>query len=322
MGAEWLDEAPRSGMLRAMLRRHSILSGAAAAVLAAAGCATSAANNEHGPSFGQEGGSDGAQGDTGSPDEGNPESGGGGEGGTESGPGVDGGMDAASEGTGMEAAAGDTGSDAPIETGGGGDGGFVAPTCDGVIGAGEYGTIANEQTNTGTGQVWYLTWDANNLYVAIDQANVTEGSVVYVAPGPGDAGSGGLTSGYAYDGTDVTGLPFSASLVVYAKSSYNEARVVSGGAWGAPNTTAVKVCTGTSSSTREEVIPWSLVGGLPASFGWLGYLAAAGHAQGFIYGQMPADDPGGGPANAETYTKYYAVPDATPGKDTPFADEQ
>jgi len=320
MSAEWLDEAPRSGMLRAMLHRHSILSGAVAVVLAAAGCATSAANNEHGPSFGPEGGSDATQGDTGSPDEGSPETGGGDDGGgTESGPGVDAGMDAASEGTGTEASAGETGSDAPVETGGG-DGGFVAPTCDGVIGAGEYGSIANEQTNTSTGQVWYMTWDATNLYVAIDQANVTEGSVLYVALSPGDGGSGGLTSGYAYDGTDITGLPFSASLVVYGKSTYNEARVVTAGAWGAANTTAIKVCTGTSSATREEVIPWSLVGGLPGSFGWLGYVAAAGHVQGFIYGQMPADDPGGGPANAETYTKYYAVPNVTVR--TPFADEQ
>lgn len=301
-----------------MSRRHSILSGAAAALLAAAGCATSASNNEHGPTFGPEGGSDATQEDTGSPDEGSPETGGG-DGGTEAGPGVDAGMDARSDGTGMEAAA-ETGSDAAVEAGG--DGGFVAPKCDGVIGAGEYGSIANEQTNTSTGQVWYMTWDATNLYVAIDQANVTEGNVLYLALNPGDAGSGGLTSGYAYDGTDITGLPFSAALVVYGKSTYNEARVVTGGAWGAANTTTVKVCTGTSSATREEVIPWSLVGGLPGSFGWLGYMAAAGHAQGLIYGQMPADDPGGRPANAETYTKYFAVPNATPGVDTPFADEQ
>jgi hypothetical protein len=306
-------------MLRAMPHRHSIVSGAAFAVLAAAGCATSAANNEHGPTFGPEGGSDVTQGETGSPDEGSPETGGG-DGGHETGPGVDAGMDAASEATGMEAGA-EAGSDAPpAETGG--EGGFVAPTCDGTISPGEYGTIANEQTNTGTGQIWYMTWDSTNLYVAIDKATVTEGGVLYVALSPGDAGSGGLTSGYAYDGTDITSLPFAASLVVYAKSTYNEARVVTGGVWGAANTTTVKVCAGTSSVTREEVIPWSLVGGLPGSFGWLGYLAAANNPQGYIYGQMPADDPGGGPANAETYTRYYAVPNATPGVDTPFADEK
>jgi hypothetical protein len=287
------------------------------AVLAAAGCATSGSNNEHGPTFGPEGGSDVTQGD-GSPDDGSPETGGS-DGSTEAGPGVEAGMDAARDAAGMEAAA-ETGSDAPVETGG--DGGFVAPNCDGIIGAGEYGSSAHQQSNTSTGQVWYMTWDATNLYVAIDKANVTEGSVLYLALSPGDAGSGGSTSGYAYDGTNVTSLPFAASLVVYGKSTYEEARVVTGGAWGAPNTTAIKVCTGTSSATREEVIPWSLVGGLPASFGWLGYVAAAGNPQGYIYGQMPADNPGGGPANAETYSKYYSVPNATPGVDTPFANEQ
>jgi hypothetical protein len=305
-------------MLRAMSRRHSIVSGAAAALLAAAGCATSAANNEHGPTFGPEGGSDAMQGDT-SPDEGSPETGGG-EGGTESGQGVDAGKDAASEGTGMEAAAGETGGDAPVETGG--DAGFVAPTCDGTIGTGEYGGVANEQ-NSSNGQVWYMTWDATNLYVAISSANVAEASVIYVAVNPGDAGTG-LTSGYSYDNTDVTKLPFAADLVVYAKQSYDEARVGGATAWGTPNTTAVHVCVNASTSVREEVIPWSLVGGLPAAFGWTGYIAGnpSSNPAGFIYGQMPVDDPGGGDAGAESFTKYYAVPNATPGVDTPFAHEQ
>jgi hypothetical protein len=302
-------------MLRAMLHRHSILSGAAAVVLSAAGCATSAANNEHGPTFGAEGGSDATQGDTGSPDEGSPEAGG-----TETGPGVDAGMDAVSEGSGMEAAAVETGSDAPVETGG--DAGFVAPTCDGTIGTGEYGGVANEQ-NSNNGQVWYTTWDATNLYVAISGATVAEANVIYVAVNPGDAGTG-LTSGYSYDHTDVTTLPFAADLVVYAKQSYNEARVPGATSWGNAMASAVQVCVNASTNVREEVIPWMLVGGRPPAFGWTGYLAAnpMSNPAGYIYGQMPVDDPGGGDAGAESFTKYYAVPNATPGVDTPFADEQ
>lgn len=315
-----------------MFRSHSVVSGAAACLLAAAGCASSTPNNEHGPSFGSEAGTDASQEEAGGPEGGSPETGGN-DAGTESGnegggPGTDGGpTDAGREAAPVDAPE-EPSPDAPAETGG--DGGFVAPTCDGVIGPGEYGTIANEQSNTSTGQVWYMTWDATNLYVAIDQASVAEGSVIYVALAPGDGGSGGLTTGYAYDNTDVTSLPFGAGLVVYAHGAgastqqYAEARVGTGGVWGTANSTAVQVCTGTSSATREEVIPWSLVGGIPGSFGWLGYVAAAAstHPQGYIYGQMPSDDPGGAPANAETYTKYYAVPNATPGVDTPFADEQ
>lgn len=291
-------------------------------VLAAAGCATSAANNEHGPTFGPEAGSDATQGDTGSPDEGAPE-GGGNEGGSESGPGADGGKDAGSDSAraeGGEGAAPESGSDAPGEAGG--DAGFVAPTCDGVIGTGEYGGVADEQASS-NGQVWYVTWDATNLYVAISGANVAEGNVIYVALNPGDGGAG-LTRGYAYDNTDVTKLPFAADLVVYAKQSYNEARVAGASAWGTPDTTAVQVCVNVSASTREEVVPWSLVGGLPAAFGWTAYLAAnpASNPAGYIYGQMPVDDPGGADAGAASFGKYYAVPNATPGVDTPFADEQ
>ncbi len=295
--------------------------------LAAAGCATSAANNEHGPTFGPEGGSDAAQGDTGAPDEG--AEAGGNEGGGDGGPGVDSGSDAGSDVTGSEGgleAAVESGSDAPVDTGGG-DAGFVAPTCDGTIGTGEYGSVAYEQASS-NGQVWYVTWDATNLYVAVTGANVGEANVIYVAANPGDGGTG-LTSGYLYDNTDVTTLPFAADLVVYAKGpsgsqQYTEARVVAGGAWGAKNTTAVQICTGTSTTVREEVIPWSLIGGLPAAFGWTAYLAAnpSSNPGGYIYGQMPVDDPGGGDAGAESFTRYYAIPNATPGVDTPFANEQ
>lgn len=200
-------------------------------------------------------------------------------------------------------------------------GGFVAPTCDGVIGAGEYGD-ATHQDASGTGQTWYMTWDDKNLYVAIAGATVSEGNVLYVAPNPGDGGTGS-TSGQPYDNTDITALPFAADLVVYAKDGYDDAQVVSNGTWGSPVASAIQVCTD-KSSTREEVIPWSLLGGRPAAFGWLGYVAANpnNNPQGYIYAQMPTDDPGGAPANNLTYTKYFAVPDATPGVDAPFADEQ
>jgi hypothetical protein len=209
----------------------------------------------------------------------------------------------------------------PVETGL--DASFVAPTCDGTIAAGEYGSVAHEQAS-GSGQTWYVTWDATNLYIAISGATVAEANILYLAANPADGGAG-LTTGYAYDNTDVTHLPFAAGVVVYAKQSYDEARTVSASAWGTPNTTAVKVCTtGATATVREEVIPWSLLGGLPAAFGWTGYFAAspATNPAGYIYGQMPTDDFGGGDAGAVTFTKYYAVPNATPGVDAPFADEQ
>ena len=57
---------------------------------------------------------------------------------------------------------------------------WATPTIDGSIGNGEYGTN-NQLNNAGnTGQTWYMTWDANNLYVGIVNANIFEGRVLYV----------------------------------------------------------------------------------------------------------------------------------------------
>jgi len=238
---------------------------------------------------------------------------------------VESGTEAGLEAGGNEAGGQEAGTEAGSEAGAdaGSEAGIVAPTCDGVVSSGEYGGAANQGTSGS--QTWLMTWDDSNLYIAIENANVAEGNVVYVAIAPGtDAGfSGALTQGATYDNTDVTTLPFAASLVVYAHDGYTEARTPSGGGWNTQSTTAVQICDNAGTNVREEVVPWSLIGGRPASFGWFGYLAAApgGNPQGYIYGQEPSDNPGGAPANAETYTKYYAVPDATPGKDGAFSNE-
>lgn len=201
----------------------------------------------------------------------------------------------------------------------------VAPVCDGAIGAGEYGGAGNQAAAT-SGQTWYVTWDAQNLYVAIANANVLEGSILYVAVDPlsPTPPANGTTSGELYDSTDVTTLPFAAQLVVYAHDGYTESRVTSGSTWGSPDTVSVTLCDDATTQTREEVIPWSLLGGRPGNFGWTGYLAANGNAnpQGYIYGQMPTDDPSGSPANAAAFTTYFYVPDGAGVPTSPFSDEK
>jgi hypothetical protein len=196
--------------------------------------------------------------------------------------------------------------------------GIVAPVCDGVIGAGEYGGASN-QAASATGQTWYLTWDDTNLYVALQNANIGEGMVLYLA-----IAAGGTTVGQVYDGTDVTTLPFSADLTVYARDGYTQAREASGGTWGSPDQTSVAQCDNGTTQVREEVIPWSLIGGRPASFGWLAYVAAPqpSNPQGYIYGQMPTGNPSGAPANNDAFTQYYEVTNGTPGIGAPFADVQ
>ena len=61
---------------------------------------------------------------------------------------------------------------------------WATPTIDGSIGNGEYGTN-NQLNNAGnTGQTWYMTWDANNLYVGIVNANIFESGVLYIKGNP------------------------------------------------------------------------------------------------------------------------------------------
>ena len=61
---------------------------------------------------------------------------------------------------------------------------WATPVIDGSIGSGEYGTN-NSLSNAGnTGQTWYMTWDATNLYVGVVNANLSEGAVLYIKGNP------------------------------------------------------------------------------------------------------------------------------------------
>ena len=106
---------------------------------------------------------------------------------------------------------------------------WATPTIDGFIGSGEYGNN-NSLSNAGnTGQTWYMTWDANNLYVGIVNANLSEGAVIYVAGNPQNpptccSNADGNLAGFNYDGTDFSSLPFRAKFVTYVKTDYREYR--------------------------------------------------------------------------------------------------
>jgi hypothetical protein len=57
---------------------------------------------------------------------------------------------------------------------------WATPNIDGYIANGEYGSN-NQLNNAGnTGQTWYMTWDATNLYVGIVNANIYEAGVIYI----------------------------------------------------------------------------------------------------------------------------------------------
>ena len=188
---------------------------------------------------------------------------------------------------------------------------WATPTCDGTIGANEYGSAQNSFTTMG-GQQWSMTWNATNLYVALTSANTNEGVVLYIGYG----GMNALTSGQVYDNTAPGSLIFMANAVVYAKQGYNEVRVVSNNAWTQVNGN-VTFCK--SGNDREIVIPWTLIGAAnpPASFRWVGYATSGG---GFVYAQVPETNPSGAIGTNATFPHDYFVSSTANGSGAfPFA---
>lgn len=203
---------------------------------------------------------------------------------------------------------------------------WATPVIDGAIGAGEYGN--NNSVGTNTQQTWYMTWDATNLYVGITNANLGEGAVIYVTGNPQSDvkccgnGDGNLT-GSNYDNTSFSSLPFRAKFVTYVKNGYREYRNSDGnGGWTSQTSGYGQYADNGNSNVREVAIPWSAItgGGIPNSFVFFGYLTSSG---GYVYGQVPNDNPGQFIGTSATYTQYYAIVNTGNGTSTPpFSDEQ
>ena len=150
---------------------------------------------------------------------------------------------------------------------------WATPTVDGSIASGEYGNN-NTFLNAGnTGQTWYMTWDASNLYIGIVNANVSEGAVVYIAPNPQNpptccSNADGDLAGFTYDGTDFSSLPFRAKFVTYFKNGYREYRNSDGsGGWTAQTANYGQYADNAGNqNTREVAIPWSAITGGGTTF--------------------------------------------------------
>lgn len=198
---------------------------------------------------------------------------------------------------------------------------WATPTVDGTIQSGEYGNTANgtNQIATNTAQTWCMTWDATNLYVGITNADVSEAAIVYIG-----TSSPGTTAGQNYDRTSFSSLPFPAQFVTYFKDGYQEYRTASAGAWSNPTAGAeTYASSGGGSGTREIAIPWSAItggAGIPAQFNFFGYLTSSG---GYVYGQVPNDNPGAFIGTSATYTQYFSVLNTGNGTSTPpFSNER
>lgn len=203
---------------------------------------------------------------------------------------------------------------------------FATSSVNGVIAPGEYGVHSDGQNQQGTNsaQTWFMTWDDANLYVANTNANLFEASVLYIDINPaspvngGNDGDGSL-AGFNYDNTSFAQLPFRADFVAYFKEDYREFRRANGsGGWTGQTAFFGNYASGPG-NVRELAIPWSAItgGGRPASFLFFGYLTSPG---GFVFGQVPNENPGAFIGTAATYTRYFTVSSTANGASTkPFS---
>ncbi|MCU0445640.1 MAG: T9SS type A sorting domain-containing protein [Microscillaceae bacterium] len=187
---------------------------------------------------------------------------------------------------------------------------FNTPTINGSIGTNEYGIHTNgSNQQTVGGQTWFMTWDATNLYIAVTNANRGEGMVVYIDTNPTPViGSGndsnGSNVGQGYDNTNFAKLPFRAELVMYVKNDYREFRTSNGSNGWSSATTGFGTYSDNGSNLREIAIPWSAMGGRPASFAWFGYVTTS---SGLVYGQMPGDNIANNIGTSARYQRYFIV---------------
>lgn len=201
---------------------------------------------------------------------------------------------------------------------------FHSPNVNGTIAAGEYGTHTdgqNQQTNGGT--VWYMTWDATNLYIGITGANTSEAAVVYLdfdCPVPINSGTNanGTIVGNAYDNTNFAELQFRADAVVYVKNTYREYRTSDGSGGWSGATSGFGSYNESGGNVREVAIPWSGINsGIPSCFTWFGYVTTSG---GFVYGTVPTENAGGSIGTSARYERYYMVTSTANGAATkPFS---
>ena len=201
---------------------------------------------------------------------------------------------------------------------------------DGTITAGEYGTHTNgfNQQSSATG-TWYMNWDDSYLYVGLSGTNTGEGAIVYIDKNPvtpvnGGTNADGTNVGFNnYDGSNFAQLQFRADLVAYFKDSYREYRTADGAnSWSAATSSfGFYASASGTSGTKELAIPWSALGGKPASFNWFGYVAYSG---GGAYASIPTENPGSGGGttigSSARWERYYTVSSTTTGSSTaPFS---
>ncbi|WP_223650520.1 T9SS type A sorting domain-containing protein [Hymenobacter psoromatis] len=217
---------------------------------------------------------------------------------------------------------------------------YMTPVLDGNIGAGEYGpnstavtTFGSTENNnqnsftTSDGGNWYMSWNAQNLYVGKTNGDSGEPTIMYldldpILPVTGGDDTNGNIMGTADNGTTPF-LPFRADVRVYVIGNYVEIRRRTGdGKWSDAITNDLSLATNPSGSTREISLSWATLtggGSIPPTFNWLGYALSPG---GYRYHLAPAnsDAEATNRSNTPIFQYYNTVVSTADGAATkPFA---
>ncbi|MFO0359226.1 MAG: GEVED domain-containing protein, partial [Flavobacteriales bacterium] len=199
---------------------------------------------------------------------------------------------------------------------------LATPTQNGTIGANEYGTHTNGANQNNNGSLnTFVSWDATNLYVAVEGANLAQAHVFYIDRNPvipvnGGVNSDGTNVGFNYDGASFAELPFRADAVMFVKNDYREFRTANGAnGWSSQTSAFGAYGENAGTSTREYSISWANLGGFPVGgFNFFCFNVQTGPN---VYNTQPTENPGGNIGTGARYSRYFTVTDATVGSGTP-----
>ncbi|GAB2474560.1 hypothetical protein GCM10011375_24370 [Hymenobacter qilianensis] len=113
---------------------------------------------------------------------------------------------------------------------------FRTPVVDGASSLAEYGNQYASPNGDDPNLLWRMTWDDNNLYVAVQEANLQEGTALYIDTDPQtpvNVGGGNVLKGYPVFSINGN-LPIQADVYIYIEKFYREYRIYNkeSGQWG------------------------------------------------------------------------------------------
>lgn len=201
------------------------------------------------------------------------------------------------------------------------------PVQDGVITDAEYGNSLVGGTNTNkfttsnygsSGGDWYMTWDANNLYVATTGGQSFEQTNLFldldpILPVTGGGNNNGNLTGNNADNGVTPALPFRADVQIVLSGDGN-GRIMkvyrrnSSGGW-VQTPTQAGLNYGSNGTNREFSVSWNTLtsgGTIPPSFNWLGYFDNTQQGtSNFRFNQAPSNPSSFANANATPNFEYY-----------------